>query len=105
MKKIGQLITTVALLVAIATPALAQATFYGPLGQYQGRAQTLGGTTNYYGPLGQYEGHSQTLGGTTNFYGPLGQYEGRMQERVPLNQNFNFNSVPTVPPADSYWGD
>jgi hypothetical protein len=104
MKKIGQVIATISLLVAIATPALAQTNFYGPQGQYQGRAQTFGGMTNFYGPQGQYEGRSQTFGGMTNFYGPQGQYEGRMQQPFNYNSGPAF-SVPTVPPADSYWGN
>jgi hypothetical protein len=60
-----------------AHPALAQSTmFYGPLGDYEGNASTLGSSTIYYGPMGQYLGNSTTIGNTTSYYGESGSYEG-----------------------------
>lgn len=72
---IGAAFLSATLLLAV--PANAQSTlFYGPSGQYEGNASTVGNSTIYYGPSGQYLGDATNIGNATSYYGSDGGYEG-----------------------------
>jgi len=61
----------------LSSPSFAQSTlFYGPSGQYEGNASTVGNSTIYYGPSGQYLGGATNIGNATSYYGSDGGYEG-----------------------------
>lgn len=61
----------------LTSPAIAQNTmFYGPSGQYEGSALTIGSITSYYGTSGQYLGNASTINDTTSYYDSTGGYEG-----------------------------
>lgn len=61
----------------LTSPSFAQSTlFYGPSGQYEGNASTIGSSTIYYGPNGQYLGNATTVGESTIYSGSDGSYAG-----------------------------
>jgi hypothetical protein len=71
-------ILTAMLLALSVTAAAAQATFYGPGGDYVGQATRHRNTTTFYDSRGNFVGSSLTTGRSTSFFGRDGAFEGTL---------------------------
>jgi hypothetical protein len=71
-------ILTTTLLALSVFAAAAQATFYGPGGNYQGQANWRRNTGTFYDAKGNFIGNSVTVGRSTSFFGRDGAYEGTL---------------------------
>jgi hypothetical protein len=99
-------ILTAMLLALSVTAAAAQATFYGPGGDYVGQATRHRNTTTFYDSRGNFVGSSLTTGRSTSFFGRDGAFEGTLT-RTGDTTNFYDRagryqgSVTTMPPPSS----